>query len=396
MGLGAQSVAVTIREFRLFSRLKIRSGIIFSSVLAIVVMTAIALYADLPQMITVLAQFRWEFLPLMLGLTLFNYFWRFIKWQFYLRLLQISIDWRKSLLIFISGLSMAITPGKVGELLKCYLLKRSTGEAVSRTSPIVMSERLTDGIAMLGLSATGLVLYRYGIELLLVFLVIVFIGVMIIQNRPIALALISFGERLPFLSQIAHPIRTFYESSYTLLQWRPLLLAILIGLISWSGECGALYFVFAGLGLGFGFDLFIKATFILAFSSLVGSATGLPGGLGTADGSMLGLMRLLVSSSATIGGAATLLIRLCTLWFGLGLGVVALIILRSTQRSDLREGNTLSPIRLANDTGASTVTRSSETKGEEVLLQKADLQATSASLNTGDKFYEDVTYYSDV
>ena len=35
-------------------------------------MTAIALYADLPRMVVVLARFRWEFLPLILGLTLFN------------------------------------------------------------------------------------------------------------------------------------------------------------------------------------------------------------------------------------------------------------------------------------------------------------------------------------
>ncbi|HET7637420.1 MAG TPA: UPF0104 family protein, partial [Ktedonobacteraceae bacterium] len=68
---------------------------------------------------------------------------------------------------------------------------------------------------------------------------------------------------------------------------------------------------------------------------------GLPGGLGTADGSMLGLTRLLVTTSATLGGAATLLIRLCTLWFGLGLGVIALLVFRSTQHTDFaneREG----------------------------------------------------------
>jgi glycosyltransferase 2 family protein len=362
----------------LFSSKKIRSGIVFSLALAIVVMTAIALYADLPRMVAVLARFRWEFLPLILGLTLFNYFWRFIKWQYYLRRLKISIDWRKSLLIFISGLSMAITPGKVGELLKCYLLKRSTGQAISRTSPIVMCERLTDGIAMLGLAATGLVLYRYGVELLLAFLVVVFTGIMIIQNRRIALALIRFGERLPFLSRIAYPIRTFYESSFILLRWRPLLLAILIGLISWSGECAALYFVFAGLGLGFSFDLFIKATFIMTFSSLVGSATGLPGGLGTADGSMLGLMRVLVSTSATIGGAATLLIRLCTLWFGLALGAVALVIFRSTQRSDA------GVLRLQEE----EIREEQRANGNDTLAiggRSTDLHAASASLNTGDK-----------
>src|SRR2546425_9799852 len=118
-------------------------------------------------MIVAIVHFRWEYLPLILGLTLFNYFWRFIKWQYYLRRLEVKISWRKSRLIFISGLSMAITPGKVGELLKSYLLKRSTGAAISRTSPIIVAERLTDGIAMICLAATGLVLYRFGWELLL-------------------------------------------------------------------------------------------------------------------------------------------------------------------------------------------------------------------------------------
>jgi hypothetical protein len=49
----------------------------------------------------------------------------------------------------------------------------------------------------------------------------------------------------------------------------------------------------------------------------------------------LGLTRLLVTTSATLGGAATLLIRLCTLWFGLGLGVVALLIFRATQHTGI-------------------------------------------------------------
>jgi glycosyltransferase 2 family protein len=313
---------------------KIRTGIIFSLVLALIVMTAIALYADLPRLFLALAHFRWAFLPLILGLTLFNYFWRFTKWQYYLRRLNVKIGWQKSLLIFISGLSMAITPGKVGELLKSYLLKRSTGEAISRTSPIIMSERLTDGIAMIGLAAIGLVLYRFGWELMLALLVIVLMCIFVIQNRQLSLALISFAERLPLVSRIAHLIRTFYESAYTLLQWRPLLLAISIGLVSWLGECGALYFVFVGLGLGTGLDLFIKATFIMAVSSLVGSVSGLPGGLGTADGSMLGLTLLLTRTSAAIGGAATLLLRLCTLWFGLGLGVIALLVYRLYERAN--------------------------------------------------------------
>ena len=313
---------------------KIRTGIISSLVLAAIVMAAIALYADLPQMLKALVNFRWEYLPLILGLTLFNYFWRFIKWKYYLGRLEIHVHWLKSLLIFLSGLSMAITPGKIGEFLKTYLLKTVTEVPISRSSPIILAERLTDGIAMIGLAMTGLILYRSGWELLLTLFILGLAVILIIQNRQLALTLLGFGERMPIISRIAHLIRTFYESSYTLFQWRPLLFAILIGLISWSGECGALFFVYAGLGITISVDLFMKSMFILAISSLVGSASGLPGGLGTADGSMLGLTHLLITPSRAIAGAATLLIRLCTLWFGLGLGVIALVLFRTTQHID--------------------------------------------------------------
>jgi len=311
----------------------LRTGIVLSLILAFIVLVAVALYADTAHLVRALIHFRWEYLPLILGLTLLNYLWRFVKWQYYLNRLAVNIHWSRSLLIFVSGLSMAITPGKVGELLKSYLLKRETGAAISRTSPIIVAERLTDGIAMLVLASVGLVLYRSGWEILLVLLVLGVTGIVIVQNRRLVLALLSVGERLPVVPRFAHMMRAFYESTYTLLRWRPLLLAILIGLVSWSGECGALYFVFAGLGVAATIDLFIKATFILAFASLVGSASGLPGGLGVAEGSVLGLSLLLVSTSAALGGAATLLIRFCTLWFGLGLGVVALVVFSSTQHT---------------------------------------------------------------
>lgn len=354
---------------------KIRTGITFSLVLAFVVMTAIALYADVPHMVAALTHFRWALLPFILSLTLLNYYWRFVKWQYYLWRLNIMLPWGKSLLIFLSGLSMAITPGKVGELLKSYLLKQATGVPISRSSPIIMAERLTDGIAMMGLAATGLVLYRFGWEVLLVLLLIGLTGIILIQNRSLVLKLLSAGEKLPMASRIIPLIRTFYESSYTLLQWRALLLAICLGLISWSGECVALYLVYNGLGASPGLDLLIKSMFILAISSLIGSATGLPGGLGTADGSMLGLTHVLISTSATLGGAATLLIRLCTLWFGLLIGVGALLTFRSIQRVD---------VSIAGGNGWE------ELQHRTITISPMDgryssLEAASASANTGEK-----------
>jgi uncharacterized membrane protein YbhN (UPF0104 family) len=79
----------------------------------------------------------------------------------------------------------------------------------------------------------------------------------------------------------------------------------------------------------------MKAMFILAISSLIGSSSSLSGGLSTANSSMLGLMRLLISRSATLGGRATLLIRLYTLWFGLFIGMIAVLVYRTIQHTDI-------------------------------------------------------------
>jgi glycosyltransferase 2 family protein len=89
----------------------------------------------------------------------------------------------------------------------------------------------------------------------------------------------------------------------------------------------------------------------------------------------LGLTHLLITPSKAIAGAATLLIRLCTLWFGLGLGVIALILFRSTQHIDF------STVR-----GEMSKTQRSGIEG--VLLEDAgqrDLQTASVLSSTGDK-----------
>ena len=373
----------------MFTR-NIRTGMIFSLLLAFVVIVAIALYSDVPRMISALAHFRWAYLPLILGFTLFNYFWRFVKWQYYLRRLKIVLDWRRSLLIFLSGLSMAITPGKVGELLKSYLLRSTTGVPISRTSPVIVAERLTDGIAMLGLAATGLVLYRFGWQIMLVLFVLGILGILLIQNRTLALTCLAMLERVPKMLRITAAIRAFYESSYVLLQWRPLLLAIGIGVISWSGECVALYFVYTGLGIAASFDLFIKAVFILAVSSLIGSASGLPGGLGTADGSMIGLTRVLISPSATVGGAATLLIRLCTLWFGLALGVTALLTFRAMPQVKVAREDGVEDDGKGND----NIKNNKLLVAEQPAGEVPDL--ASATANSGEKVHENAHHYSNL
>lgn len=307
---------------------RLRNRVLVGIVFGIVVMVALSLFADARKLPEILAAFRWEWLPAILALTLLNYGLRFVKWQYYLHVLKITnVSLGDSLSIFLSGMTMAMTPGKAGELLKSFMLRQLTGRSISATAPMVVAERLTDGLAVLGLAVFGLIVYPSGWQVLIGFLALTTIALMVAQNRRTVLYLLGWAERLPGVARIAHHLYALYESTHLLLRWRPLIVAFLLGLVSWSGECLAFYLVLIGLGFPAEMTLLLQATFILAMATLVGSVSMLPGGLGAAEASVTGLLlRLVAGMTEPVAVAATLLIRFCTLWFGVLLGMVTLIL----------------------------------------------------------------------
>jgi uncharacterized membrane protein YbhN (UPF0104 family) len=70
-----------------------------------------------------------------------------------------------------------------------------------------------------------------------------------------------------------------------------------------------------------------QATFALAAGSVVGSASLLPGGIGAAEGTVVAVLDLVARQPRELAAAATLLIRACTLWFGVLLGAGSLVAL---------------------------------------------------------------------
>jgi glycosyltransferase 2 family protein len=297
----------------------------------ILVVIALVIASDGPALWQTLREFQWWLLPLILFLTTVNYAGRYVKWEFYIDLLKVQgLRRRTSMIIFVAGLAMAITPGKVGEVLKAYLVRRATGTPMAVTAPIPLGERLTDGIAMIILASFGLLSFRYGWQLLLVASVGALTVILIVQRRSLVEWILSKLERVPVVAPRVHILHRLYDSTYILLQNRNLLIATGIGTISWGGECLAFYAILIGLGMPMNTEFLVLAFFVLASATVLGSLSMLPGGLGAAEASVAGLLILLVSDTlmtTEIAGAATLLIRFATLWFGVMLGVVALMLI---------------------------------------------------------------------
>jgi uncharacterized protein (TIRG00374 family) len=307
----------------------LKQKIALSIIFGVVVAAALALYGDVGATVSALERFRWYYIPVLLSLTLVNYALRFVKWHYYLGQIGAGhVNLVDSVKIFVAGFVMVMTPGKVGELYKAWALKETNAVPFSRAAPIVLAERLTDGLALAVLASLGLLIYRYGLAILLGVLLLLGGFVVVVQIRPLALWLLDQGQHLPFVRRFAVNLHAFYDSTYRLLGFKNLTFAVALGVISWATEGVALYLILIGLGRVGTPVLLVQAVAALALSTIVGAISFLPGGLGAADGSLTGLLIVFTDLGAETAVAATLLVRLATLWFAVVLGTVTILSFR--------------------------------------------------------------------
>ena len=312
-------------------RQRVARGMIAAALLAIAVFALVVAWGDAPAVVAALASFPPALIVPVVVLTVWNYTLRWLRWNYYLRVLHVTgVGKVDSLLVFLSGFAMGLTPGKSGELTKSYWLREIGGASkapVARTAPIVFAERLVDGIAMLVLAGSGLISFRFGAPALLAVAALATLAVGLVQARWLVHAVLKALARRPGLARTAGVLGTVYDSARELLTWPRLLLAVGVGVLSWGGECLALYIILLGLGTPPSLPLLNQATFALAAGSLVGSASLLPGGIGAAEGTVAAVLDLVAGLPRDVAAAATLLIRACTLWFGVALGALSLVLL---------------------------------------------------------------------
>ena len=293
------------------------------------ILVALLLLGDLRQIGAHIRAFRWSYYPLVLLLTLVNYVLRFVKWQFYLG--QIGVrDYpvAESARLFVAGFPLAVTPGKVGEALKGVWLKQMTGVPAARGVSVVLAERISDGMGVTLLSTLGVIAYPQYWPAFAAVLAGLVAVIVVSQVRPLALWLIRIGEKLPVINRFAHLLHEFYEGSFVLFRPRATLVAVGIGTISWFAEGVGLYFILVGLGVPPGAQTLSIAVFVMAFSTVVGAVSALPGGLGATEASVAGMLVLLLGLSTDVATVTTLLIRFATLWFGVLIGLVAWVFSR--------------------------------------------------------------------
>ena len=300
------------------------------TVLSAALYAAFAAFSDVKALRATLSGFRAWTLPAALALVLLGYGLRALRWRLYLRRLGVDSPVGESALVFLSGFAMGVTPGKMGEVVKAYYLRERRGTPYEASIPAVVAERANDLLSVAALLAVGLLFVpsRAGLVLGALGIAAVLAGLLVLRSGRLAGAFLDLLGRARRLAPLAASLRGMHANLQPLLAGRVLAQATLLGFAGWALEALAMWV----LAVGFGIPLSWGAcAFVFSAGSIAGVLSLLPGGLGVTEGGMVALLALLgvALSPAT---ALTLAIRLCTLWFGVVVGLAAIGILRAQGR----------------------------------------------------------------
>jgi uncharacterized protein (TIRG00374 family) len=302
---------------------RLKKNFVLALVLGITVYLVLAVVSGLEDLRDALSGFDFFLIPAILGLVSLSYVVRFVRWAYYLKLLNVQVPLGANAAIFAAGLSMTISPGKLGEVLKSVFVKDVAGAPVARTAPAVVAERATDGTGMVLWGLLGALAFSFGPWLLLLFLALTGVGIAVLRSKRLSLLVERTLRKLPLLDRLAPHVGDFHGASNELLAFRPLVVASGISFLAWGLECVAVYLCALGVGVG---EPFLVVVFVFAVSSLAGAISMLPGGIGAAEAGMAGMFAAVAGLSGGLSVALTFVIRLTTLWFATLIGIAGLLV----------------------------------------------------------------------
>jgi uncharacterized protein (TIRG00374 family) len=300
---------------------------IVSSILAGMALYAVGMLAtgwrEIAASISAFSLAQWD---VVLGLSLLNYAMRYARWHWYLRKLGHAVPALAGLASYVAGFAFTTTPGKVGEAGRSIYLRRY-GVQYTDTFAALFAERYMDLLVMVVLAVP--IAFTFAESWWLILGSVVLAGAFFTAVHDVRLA--AFLKRKAQSS--ATPLRwlaghsTFFQTaSGRLLRSRYLAGGFGIGLVAWTAEAVGFYLILGYQAAGV---LLPAAVGIYAISMLAGAVSFLPGGLGSTEAAMAGLL-VLVGVDPAVAVGSTIVCRIATLWFAVALGLCALIVLELT------------------------------------------------------------------
>jgi len=299
----------------------LRNKLVITIILFVLFYALLAIYSDIDKIKTNYQKINLSYVGPMLGILLSSMFLRSLLQRFFLHNIGIKISKKESYLLFLSGLSMLITPGGAGQVIKSHFIQKKYGYSISKSLPLVFAERFYDLVAIVVVVLFTLIFYRTLESTIIVFISCILLVViyLVIKNLKFTKIFQPVLNKIRFLRNLSDTDSEFKFSLENFFQTRIIIISSFIAIVAFLLEGVTMYLGF----LTFGIDLGYIKTFQVYYTSvLFGTISFIPGGVGILEGTFT---QLLLKDGFDISLITSLIIfiRIVTMWFATVLGFVA-------------------------------------------------------------------------
>lgn len=291
-------------------------------IFSVIFYTIFLMLSDINKISIELNQIKWEYFLIIFPLTFLTIIITGLRYHLILRELKIKCGVKNSLEIFIAGLSMLITPGGSGALIKSYILKKQIGISISSTGPIIIFEKWIEFVSII-LIIGFLLLQADYVESKLVFFIGIGLSVfsfIVLRNSHGLEFLNKILNRIPFTKKFVIDVEEFRKTASRLFHPVKFLKFLGITMITKIIPLFVVYLIFESINSPL--NLFSSGQ-IYFTSTLIGVLTLIPGGVIVTEGGMLGM---LLSNGVELEKSYVIVmfVRFVTFWFPVILGFVTL------------------------------------------------------------------------
>ena len=260
-------------------------------------------------------------MPLILLLVTVSWIPLIIRWQFLLKTSEIYIPFTKSILVYLSGSALQITPGQIGELIKAQILKTGFNIPRTKTAPVVLVEKVYDLIGAIIASIIGIIILELEIYLIIFAIFVLALIFFFIYYKPAFEFFLKQIIKMKFFSKYTENISESYEIIKKITTPQIAIRSVSLSITYWFIVSIAVYYTL----LAFDIDIlnYLKVLSIFTTSTILGAITFIPGGIGVTEGSIAGFFTLegINMSTALV---LSVMIRIVTLWYNVSIGFIAL------------------------------------------------------------------------
>ncbi len=269
-----------------------------------------------------------------------GYVMRYLRWRLIINSFGFYPLIKIESKIWLASYFFTATPGKLGELIRCFFLKKIFNIPLKYSLFSIIFERLFDLIAAIIFAVCFFTIkYKYLIvssgQILIIGIIFFIVLTLLLRIQLIdyrKLLAYFIEKKFKFLGKVFKFEDVIKLSNLkTLLKMNILFKITLLSLFSWGLEGLSFFLLIKSLN----FDIsLLTATFIHTTSGFLGALTMLPGGLVFTEAITVSILKL-QTIPTDYGIPITSIIRLMTLWYITFLGSISLFIIRKEVFKDV-------------------------------------------------------------